>query len=464
MVPVIDIHTHLFNALDIPVEGYLISRRVEKKRPCDLEYIIHFFPGMHVFHYLVDRMRDRCMIRQMHDETQGWYYKLLLWVFGRYMRQDLKEWEDSLTKTVVANARDLTRLWPQTDLFVPLVIDFEYWFRNSVDVPIAEQIELIYREVTLPMSGRFHGFVPFDPVRELAFRKRMNNPDGQQEVTSSLDLVKRAIREMGFIGVKLYNTLGYRPLNNSGGLTPLHRQRMAVRNEKGTYLFEGDAYDQVLRELYDYCEKDGVPITAHCMLNGIEAYPGASEHFGAADLWRPVLNEFRNIKINLAHFGWNPISGIGYGSRQNWMRNICRMLAEYTNLYTDVSHHEVMRRNKRNELIKAFRRIQTEFPDSIEKIKKRILYGSDWHVLRRINKYAAFPDRYRQIMLKTGFYEEPSLPDFLGGNAMRFLGLLPGEANYKRLDRFYKSHHMEPPAWFQNAGTEKEARIMDQGV
>jgi predicted TIM-barrel fold metal-dependent hydrolase len=146
------------------------------------------------------------------------------------------------------------------------------------------------------------------------------------------------------------------------------------------------------------------------------------------------------------------------------MRNICRMLAEYTNLYTDVSHHEVMRRNKRNELIKAFRRIQTEFPDSIEKIKKRILYGSDWHVLRRINKYAAFPDRYRQIMLKTGFYEEPSLPDFLGGNAMRFLGLLPGEANYKRLDRFYKSHHMEPPAWFQNAGTEKEARIMDQGV
>jgi hypothetical protein len=42
MVPVIDVHTHLFNALDIPVEGYLISRRVEKKRPCDLEYIIHF--------------------------------------------------------------------------------------------------------------------------------------------------------------------------------------------------------------------------------------------------------------------------------------------------------------------------------------------------------------------------------------------------------------------------------------
>ena len=455
MAPVIDIHTHLFNALDIPVEGYLISRRIEKKRPCDLEYIIHFFPGIHVFHYLVDRMRDRCMIRQMHGETKGWYYNLLLRVFGRYMRQDLMEWEDSLTRTPVANADNLIRLWPKTDLFVPLVIDFEYWFKNSVDVPVSEQVELIYREVTVPMSGRFHAFVPFDPVRELAFRKGLNNPDGQRELTSSLDLVKRAVREMGFIGVKLYNTLGYRPLNNSGGLTPLHRQRMAVRNEKGAYLFEGDAYDQVLRELYGYCEKEGIPVTAHCMLNGIEAYPGASEHFGAADLWRPVLNEFGNLRVNLAHFGWNPLDGYGYGHRQNWMKNICRMMTEYEHLYTDVSHHEVTRRNKRNDLIKTFRHIQKDFPDTIEKIKKRILFGSDWHVLRRVKRYAAFPDRYRRILLETGFYDGQSISDFMGGNAIRFLGIQPGEPNYKRLERFYKNHHMEPPEWFQKAGGRK---------
>ena len=31
MNPVIDCHVHLFNAMDIPVEGYLRSRRSEKQ-------------------------------------------------------------------------------------------------------------------------------------------------------------------------------------------------------------------------------------------------------------------------------------------------------------------------------------------------------------------------------------------------------------------------------------------------
>ena len=83
MAPIIDIHTHLFNALDIPLEGYLTSRRIEKKRPCDAQYITNFLCP-HVFHYLADRMRDRYITRQLNDGTKGWYYRLLLLIFGLY--------------------------------------------------------------------------------------------------------------------------------------------------------------------------------------------------------------------------------------------------------------------------------------------------------------------------------------------------------------------------------------------
>lgn len=38
--------------------------------------------------------------------------------------------------------------------------------------------------------------------------------------------------------------------------------------------FTGQQFDQVLTELYDYSEKEQVPITAHCVSDGIEAYPG----------------------------------------------------------------------------------------------------------------------------------------------------------------------------------------------
>jgi len=31
---------------------------------------------------------------------------------------------------------------------------------------------------------------------------------------------------------------------------------------------------------------------------------------------------------------------------------------------------------------------------------------------------------------------------------MKFLGLMPGEKNQERLDKFYKKHNIKLPAWF----------------
>jgi len=452
MAPIIDIHTHLFNALDIPMEGYLISRRIERRRPCDLEYIINFF-GPHVFHYLTDRMRDRCVTRQLGDNQIGWYYSMLLCIFGWYMGQDMKSWEDALSQTVQKNAEDLKRTWDQVDLFVPLLLDFEYGFKNTIDLPLDRQIDIMYRDVILAQKGKFHAFAPFDPARELSYREGLNNPDGQTEKVSALELVKTAIEEKGFIGVKLYNSVGYKPLNNDKDKAPLYHTRVAVRNNKMAFLFDGRQYDDILRELYAYCETNGVPITAHCMMNGIEAYPDASYHFGSAYLWKPVLKVYKALRLNLAHFGWNPVSGHGYGHKLNWMKTICRMMLEYENLYADVAHHDVITRNHRSLFIKAFQNIQNDYSEDIDRIRKKILYGSDWHVLKRLKNYRSFMEQYIHVMKKTKLYSEDTIGHFLGRNAMVFLGLLPGGKNRNRLEKFYHIHNIQMPQWFRESST-----------
>jgi predicted TIM-barrel fold metal-dependent hydrolase len=449
--PIIDVHTHIFSALDIPLEGYLLSRRSERQLFPLFDLMISVFPMPQLFGYVAKRARERCVTRQLDPDTKrGRIYTFMLWFYGVLANQEFLDWEDSLSSCSETNAKLLTETWQDVDLFVPLMIDYEYWFANSMDNRLGDQIDTVAEKVILPHKGRIHPFVPFDPARELAYRKARISPDGQLEGDRPMTLVKEAIEEKGFIGVKLYNSLGYRPLGNANPEVSMKRRRIAVRNNKLTYLFDGEEYDEVLCELYDYCVDNDVPITAHCVMNGIEAYPGASFDFGKAEFWEEVLKQdrYKNLRLNLAHFGWNQAAGQGYTGSESWVINICNLIKKYENVYADVSHHRVLNDKGRRSFVEGYRQMQKDFPDDIEKIKKRILYGSDWHVLRRMRGYRKFLEDYERVLTEAELFSEDELEDFRGGNALEFLGLLPGAENYERLRSFYRANGTTPPAWF----------------
>ncbi len=451
MTPTIDVHTHLFSALDIPIEGYLLSRRSENRLGRFLDPVLSVFPMPLLFAYVANRARERCVTRRLdEDPKRGWFYTFLLWTYGKLALQRFLDWEDALTSCAETNADRLVDTWPEVDLFVPLMIDYEYWFKNSFDNDLGEQIDTVFEKVVLAHNGKIHPFVPFDPARELAYRKARINPDGQLEANRPMTLVKEAIEEKGFIGVKLYNSLGYRPLGNADETVSLMRRRIAVRNNKMTYLFDGEEYDEVLCELYDYCADREVPITAHCVMNGIEAYPGASFDFGQAKFWDEVLRQerYKDLRLNLAHFGWNQEPGQGYSGRESWAREVCDLIVRYDNVYADVSHHRVLTRSGRSSFVAGYREMREGYPDDIEKIKKRILFGSDWHVLRRMRGYRNFLEDYLRVLTAAELYTGDELADFRGGNALEFLGLLPGAKNHERLGSFYRAHGIAPPAWF----------------
>jgi predicted TIM-barrel fold metal-dependent hydrolase len=453
MPPIVDVHTHLFSALDIPLEGYLLSRKSENRVGRLLDPILSVFPMPLLFRYVASRARERCVTRRLGEDKRGWFYTWLLTLYSSLAFQRFLVWENSISSNPETNAGELIETWPEVDLFVPLVIDYEYWFANSMDHRLSDQIETVYRRVVIPHQGRIHPFVPFDPARELAYRKGRISPDGQLETDRPMAMVKEAIENQGFIGVKLYNSLGYRPLGNADPTVTLMRNRIAVRNNKMTYRFDGEEYDEVLCDLYDFCIDNEVPITAHCVMNGIEAYPNASFDFGQAKFWDEVLtqNRYRDLRLNLAHFGWNDCLGQGYGGDQSWARDVCDLIVMHRNVYADVSHHRLTTALGRRNFVAGYRQMLIDYGAEIEKIKSRILYGSDWHVLKRLPRYGSYRERYEGVLKRAEFFSDAEMGKFRGANAIEFLGFNAEGENRRRLGRFYERNRMTPPPWFSAA-------------
>ncbi len=476
MKPIIDVHAHVFRGKDIPLKGFLLARRYE-------QWYIRLL-GPILFSIIA-----RC-IRRGGSQGKGLLCGPMLNLVYQYMGDGYRRTAEILAMDDVADiAAKLVRTFDRDgiELYVPLMIDYEYWFRSTPEPSIAAQIDSLYRDVVLPHEGRIHPFVSFDPARELAYRKQLPAPDdpddGPPERYSSLELVKDAVRNKDFIGVKVYNTLGYRPLGNVA--VDEKRKRIFVDNRRKRYtVFTGEELDEALSDLYDFCVEEQVPITAHCTSNGVEAYFGASFDFGRPEYWREVLDAYPDLHLNLAHFGWDHPEGYypeappllvqavrrieqsvrtrsiralsepsPRESDRTWVREICEMAERYRHLYTDVSHHGVTADKNIPKYKLAYRGICSDFPGVIQ---KKLLFGIDWHVITREDNFESFRDRYVRVLREDAIFTSEEMEDFVGGNALHFLGLLPlgtvpevgWTGNRRRLESFYEDNHIDPPAWF----------------
>jgi predicted TIM-barrel fold metal-dependent hydrolase len=482
MIPVIDIHAHVFRGRDIPLKGYLLSRSYP-------EWTIRLAAPL-IFTILENAIRG---------ESHGFIVDLVKRLAFAYTGKGYRRWADILSLGDMAEiAQQMVDTFKQdrTGLFVPLMIDYEYWFKHTKKLPIVDQIDSMYRDVVIPFKGRIHPFAPFDPARELAYRAKLpapGEPDGgPREKYSSLEMAKEAVRNKGFIGVKVYNTLGYRPLGNA--VVDIQRRSIFYRNGMRRYAaFTGAEFDEVLSDLYRYCEREEVPITGHCTHDGIEAYPQASFDFGSPRYWSAVLERYPRLHVNLAHFGWSrPEEYItaprryfydrpwqafrrrvaGYPGRASdsstggepsvhWVREIAEMLTRYPNLYVDVAHHGVTDDANIPKFQKAYAAMCRDYPGAIQ---KKLLFGIDWHVIARVDDYTAFKERYQRVLEEGGIFNKKEMQDFLGGNALHFLGLLPPSKkakgrwsrNWKRLKSFYRKNRIQPPKWFRDATLYKE--------
>lgn len=347
----IDCHCHVFNHDAVPVKGLLESRfgiavgrrlidcinaaRKEGRVPL-LDELIK--PIQLDVDALIDTFTDpaeKDSIRYLAGHPRG-FLRFALAGMGRIA---------DITAAMMEKAAD------DIDLWVPLMMDMECAYEGSCSLLGFDDQKRIMMDVTVQAGGRIMPFYAYDP------RSR------------AVDDVKTAIEEEGFIGVKLYPPLGFKPWDNADGTVNDH-----------------------LDDLYRYCSTGTdrpIPITAHCSWSdGITSNRAVAGVHHIRDYyrnladpvhWEPVLARHKTLKLNLAHFGgageWEEMAVAGSPVRpdRRWAETIVRLMRDYEHVYTDLSFHGILA--ARNQ--KAYRRVLREM---IHGVEDRILLGSDWYM------------------------------------------------------------------------------------
>lgn len=236
--------------------------------------------------------------------------------------------------------------------------------------------------------------------------------------------VRRAIMERGYAGVKLYPPMGFRPIGN-GDISFAHAKRAPAGG--------GAAIDRELHRLYAWCDANDVPIAAHASAS-MGAGPGTAA-YSAPWHWAPVLRQYADLRVSLAHFG-----GFGGHGNPQWEAELIGMLGSFRNLYFDTGFWtETMRgAPQRPGSLALTRQLFAAEPRAAE----RMLYGSDWSMIARLPSHPRFMRDFLDFAQDlTG--SETGTRAIMGDNALRWLGLDRPGAQSARLGAAHGGH----PVW-----------------
>ena len=186
-------------------------------------------------------------------------------------------------------------------------------------------------EAALQRPGRILPFIAVNPIR----------PD-------HFAIMKRAIEELGFLGVKLYPGLGY---------------------EVGT---------PAIGKVLDYCNEHDVPVTVHCTSGGF-AKSQATAQFSHPKHWRDLFTGRESMRVCFAHCGgWAGLSNQDPAQRE-WSDEILSFMDEFPHVYADLSYHVVMMTGgvPEQRYLAALRELLAK-----PVLGERILFGTDSWLLR----------------------------------------------------------------------------------
>ena len=268
----------------------------------------------------------------------------------------------------------------------------------------AQEEELLKLAAAHP--GRVLPFYVVDPRRP---GNCVHGPDGTIDISPLTDrLLPRLGGKGGFYGFKLYCPNGYSPT------------------------------DPALMALYEYCERHGAPLTAHCSGGGFASFSpsitvhghvyrngevvphdGVLEfrHYRLTDklrvkekaellnhprLWEKVMEAFPRLRLNLAHFGCQD-------EGTEWTELIYGMMEKFPGLHTDLSCiTEASRlREMREYVLKA-----------PEQVRRKFLFGSDFYLnLLFLDGMKEYMENFRNT------FTEQERRELMTANPSDFLGL-----------------------------------------
>jgi predicted TIM-barrel fold metal-dependent hydrolase len=316
-------------------------------------------------------------------------------------------------------------------LLAPATVDFDRWLGENVKgSPLGDQIAVMDRISRRGKGPAVHAYFGFDPLREVYFRSAA---DGER--LSPLLLARTALEEHGFLGVKLYPPMGFRPSGNS---LPYPQQ---VRNDLGRD--PSRDLDRVLDDLYRLCLQFDAPVLAHAYPSN-EASGGFGERADPA-YWMPVLREYPRLRLCLAHFGrFDAISRDRLSEsfpEASWEWTFGRYIKDNpgADVVADLSFFDEALdpgSPDRARIAGSLRRFVAEFDPGL----RHLVYGSDWIMLGMHSDYMKYAESVDRFLADDCRFDPAMRARFFHENATRFMGLERGGRTKVRLAAYYERH------------------------
>jgi hypothetical protein len=155
-----------------------------------------------------------------------------------------------------------------------------------------------------------------------------------------------------------------------------------------------ERHDMMLREGLSSCQKDAL---SSCMYYGEEPVIDNDYEYEVLDYfymnyghprnWIPVLEYFPDLRLCLSGFGGNSewqqadwFAGDTELPTRQWIRCIIKMTARYKNVYTDISGLNIYDEKIRNGLLEMLDLVQDEENDEFKHLKHKLIFGSGWYL------------------------------------------------------------------------------------
>lgn len=200
----------------------------------------------------------------------------------------------------------------------------------------------------------------------------------------------------GFVGVKLYPSLGY------------------------------ELSDAAMTPIFEECDRLGAPVMMHCNNGGFYA---REEYKGYSDprYWWEILGEYKNLRVCFAHFGGGAnLAGKEIPSK-SWTATILNLMDAFEGrVFADISYHtESMGAREANyfsTLRSMLNGVMGDFGNP-EVTAKSVLWGSDATLVQmRVSE-----DNYWKFFTKR--LTKAQFVKLAENNAKRYLGLPSGKAS-----------------------------------
>lgn len=332
------------------------------------------------------------------------------------------------------------------DLMLPSMVDYDFWLSKGDSTPTSLKTQVqVMKQIAVLTGGRVHSLVPFDPLRQVAFQLGHARED-------SLTLVKEAVRQHGFVGVKLYPPMGFSALGNEerdgrGFWRQAWLPWWTDRADLGALL------DRSMRELFKWCQEEEVPVMAHTSeSNGPSS---AFQKLTDSKYWALALREFPRLRVSFGHFGGSTPVESGLERAKDFAALMqASSGATGVNAFADAGYFvEVM--SKEPELQRIVRQLYEETSAKGEAaLVNRFLYGTDWEMTLTegtVDGYLGDFERLFADLEQRPLLKAQGLTDlaarFFGVNAANWAGLVSGAETRRRLDDFYKTQGISKPDW-----------------